>query len=124
MSRDKLIHLVTIGVISVLSLLLSLAPLHAQTQATINATARSDFRKADADLNKAYRAVLAKVPDAEKQKLKETQRAWIASRDAEAAAAAKEANGGDKGPNPRFRGRTGLHREPTSELAALDAQGI
>src|SRR4029450_2437071 len=92
-SRDKLIHLVTMGVISVLSLFLSLAPLHGQTQATINAAARSDFAKADADLNKAYRAVLAKLPDAEKQKLKETQRAWIASRDAEAAAAARASRG-------------------------------
>src|SRR6266480_8117951 len=51
MSRDKLIHLVTIGVISVLSLLLSLAPLHAQTQATINATARSDFIEAQLKRN-------------------------------------------------------------------------
>src|SRR2546430_17598258 len=118
MSRDKLIHLVTIGVISVLSLLLSLAPLHAQTQATINATARSDFRKADADLNKAYRAVLAKVPDAEKQKLKETQRAWIASRDAEAAAAAKEANGGSIGSTRPRATRTGPTWTSVTERAA------
>src|SRR6266480_429344 len=123
MSRDKLIHLVTIGVISVLSLLLSLAPLHAQTQATINATARSDFRKADADLNKAYRAVLAKVPDAEKQKLKETQRAWIASRDAEAAAAAKEANGGSMGPTLRYGRMADLTRKRISELEAMIDKG-
>jgi uncharacterized protein YecT (DUF1311 family) len=118
MSRDKLIHLITIGVISVLSLLLSLAPLHAQTQATINATARSDFAKADADLNKTYRAVLAKLPDAEKQKLKETQRAWIASRDAEAADAAKEANG-SIGPTVRYGRMTDLTRKRITELKAM-----
>src|SRR6266513_512581 len=123
MSRDKLIHLVTIGVISVLSLLLSLAPLHAQTQATINATARSDFAKADADLNKTYRAVLAKLPDAEKQKLKETQRAWIASRDAEAAAAAKEANGGSMGPTLRYGRMTDLTRKRISELEVMIDKG-
>jgi len=119
MSRDKLIHLVTIGVIRVLSLLLSLAPLHAQTQATINATARSDFAKADADLNKTYRAVLAKLPDAEKQKLKETQRAWIASRDAEAADAAKEANGASMGPTLRYGRMTDLTRKRITELKAM-----
>jgi uncharacterized protein YecT (DUF1311 family) len=118
MSRDKLIHLVTMGVISVLSLLLSLAPLNAQTQATINATARSDFVKADADLNKTYRAVLAKLPDAEKQKLKETQRAWIASRDAEAAAAAKEASG-SIGPTVRYGRMTDLTRKRITELKAM-----
>lgn len=118
MSPDKLIHLVTIAVISVLSLLLSLAPLHAQTQATINATARSDFAKADADLNKTYRAVLAKLPDGEKQKLKETQRAWIASRDAEAAAAAKEASG-SIGPTVRYGRMMDLTRKRITELKAM-----
>jgi uncharacterized protein YecT (DUF1311 family) len=43
----------------------------------MNARARADFERADADLNKTYQAVLAKLRDAEsKQKLKETQRAW------------------------------------------------
>ena len=43
----------------------------------MNARARADFERADADLNKTYQAVLAKLRDAEsKQTLKETQRAW------------------------------------------------
>src|SRR5262245_30592982 len=119
MSRDKLIHLVIIGVISVLGVLFSLLPVHAQTQAMINATARSDFAKADAELNKTYRMVLAKLPDAEKQKLKETQRAWIASRDAEAAAAAKEASGGSIAPTVRYGRMTDLTRKRISELKAM-----
>jgi uncharacterized protein YecT (DUF1311 family) len=108
------------GVISVLSLFLSLAPLHGQTQATINAAARSDFAKTDADLNKAYQSVLAKLPTAEnKQKLKETQRAWIASRDAETAAAAKEANGGSIGPTVRYGRMTDLTRKRITELKTM-----
>src|SRR2546423_6409408 len=93
MRSIRLIQLVIIGLTTVVSLLSCLAPLRAQTQAQINAQARADFAKADVDLNKTYQSVLAKLPNAEKQKLKESQRAWIASRDAEAASAAKEAGG-------------------------------
>jgi Lysozyme inhibitor LprI len=75
--------------VRVVLLLLPLAPLHAQTQASMNAEARSDFQRADADLNKTYQLVLAKLPTVEsKQKLREAQRAWVVSRDAEAAHAA------------------------------------
>jgi uncharacterized protein YecT (DUF1311 family) len=119
MSRDKLIYLVTIGMISALSLFLCVVPLHAQTQAAINATARSDFAKADAELNKTYRAVLAKLPDAEKQKLRETQRAWIASRDSEGASAAKEASGGSIGPTLRYGRMTDLTQKRITELKAM-----
>ena len=78
------------------SLLVLVAHSHAQTQAAMNAQARADFAQADADLNKTYQAALAKLRDAEsKQKLRETQRAWIAPRDAEAARAAGEAHGAD-----------------------------
>ncbi len=49
--------------IRVVLLLLPLAPLHAQTQASMNAEARADFQRADADLNKTYQSVLAKLPD-------------------------------------------------------------
>jgi len=122
MSRDKLIHLVTFGGISVLSLLVFLAPLHAQTQAMINATARSDFAKADAELNKIYRAVLAKLPDAEKQKLRETQRAWIASRDSEGASAAKEPSGGSIAPTLRYGTMTDLTQKRITELKAMIAK--
>src|SRR6266550_562598 len=73
---------VSVHVISV-ALLISIAQIHGQTQAEMNAVSRSDFARADADLNKTYQSVLAKLGDPEsKQKLKETQRAWVTSGDA------------------------------------------
>ena len=57
-------------------LLIPVAQIHAQTQASMNAEARVDFQRADADLNKTYQSVLAKLPTVEsKQKLREAQRA-------------------------------------------------
>ena len=45
---------------------------NARSQPEINRQAAKDFEKADAELNKTYEALLAKLPDAEsKQKLKE-----------------------------------------------------
>jgi uncharacterized protein YecT (DUF1311 family) len=94
--------------------------IHAQTQAEMNATAREDFARADADLNKTYQAVLAKLVDSEsKQKLKEKQRAWVASRDAEAARAAKEADGGSMAPTLRYETMTHLTRERIKELNSM-----
>ena len=44
----------------------------------MNAQARAEFERADADLNKTYQSVLAKLPTVEsKQKLREAQRAWV-----------------------------------------------
>jgi len=61
------------------SLLIPVAQTQAQTQADMNAQARADFARADAELNKTYKAILTKLPDAEsKQKLKDAQRVWIA----------------------------------------------
>jgi uncharacterized protein YecT (DUF1311 family) len=114
MSRDKLIHLVTIGVVSVLSLLLSLAPLHAQTQAEMNAEAHADFVKADAELNKTYEALLKKLPDAEsKEELKQSQRAWLAFRDAEAEF---DGRGGTMAPTLRYATMTELTEQRTKQL--------
>src|SRR6266853_4402575 len=49
---------------------------NAQSQAEMNRQAAKDFEKVDAELNSAYAALMAKLPDAEsKQKLKESQRA-------------------------------------------------
>jgi Lysozyme inhibitor LprI len=45
-------------------LLIPLAQIHAQTQAAMNAQARAEFVKVDAELNKTYEALLAKLPDA------------------------------------------------------------
>ena len=87
----------------------------------MNAQARADFQRADADLNKTYQSVLAKLPTVEsKQKLREAQRAWVVSRDAEAAHAAKEAaDGGSMAPTLRYATMTHLTQERVKELKAL-----
>jgi uncharacterized protein YecT (DUF1311 family) len=108
-----------IRLIGFISIFLSVASLQAQTQAGMNADARADFAKADVDLNKTYQAVLAKLPTAEKEKLKEAQRAWIASRDAKAARAAKEAEGGSIAATIRYETMTGLTRKRIVELNAM-----
>src|SRR5438067_3148115 len=117
MSPRNHMHFVTIGIISVVSLLSPLGPLHAQTQSAMDAQARTDFQRADADLNKTYQSVLAKLPTVEsKQKLREAQRAWVVSRDAEAAREAKEADGGSMAPTLRYETMTRLARDRINEL--------
>jgi len=75
---------------------------NAQSQAEMNHQAVKDFKKADAELNSAYAALMTKLPDADsKRKLKESQRAWIAFRDAEAAFVAEQARGGSMTPTIR-----------------------
>jgi uncharacterized protein YecT (DUF1311 family) len=100
-----------------ISLFVPVAYIHGQTQAAMNAQARTDFARADADLNKTYQAVLAKLRDAaSKQELREKERAWLASRDAEAARAAGQANGGSMAPTIRYETMTHLTRERIKEL--------
>src|SRR6266571_2305883 len=100
-----------------ISLLIPLTQIHAQTQSAMNAQARAEFQRADADLNKTYQSVLAKLPTVEsKQKLREEQRAWVGSRDAEAARAAKEAEGGSMAPTLRHGTMTRLTRDRIKEL--------
>ena len=65
----------------------------------MNAQARADFVQADAELNKTYEALLTKLPDVgSKEKLKQSQRVWLAFRDAEAASAAAQTGGGSMAP--------------------------
>lgn len=98
--------------------------MRAQTQATMNAQARAEFEWADTELNTTYQSVLAKLPTAEnKQKLKQAQRAWVASRDAGAARAAKDAEGGSMAPSIRYKTMTELTRKRISELKAMIDKG-
>lgn len=57
------------------------------TQAQMNECAAADFKKADADLNAAYKKAQARLEgqDDQKKRLQTAQRAWIAFRDAECA---------------------------------------
>jgi len=87
----------------ILSLCISVMRVQAQTQAGMNAQARAEFERADSERNKTYEALLTKLSDTEsKQKLKESQRAWLAFRDAEAAFAADQLRGGSMAPTIRY----------------------
>jgi uncharacterized protein YecT (DUF1311 family) len=102
------------------SFLIPLGDIHAQTQAAMNAQARADFARADAELNKTYQELLTKLRDAEsKQKLKETERGWLTSRDSEAARAADQAGGGSMAATIRYETMTHLTRERIKELEAM-----
>ena len=68
---------------------------------------RAEFERADAELHKTYDALLARLPDAEsKKKLEDSQRAWIAFRDAEASFAADQVRGGSAAPVLRYTSMT------------------
>jgi len=83
----------------------------------MNAQARTEFEQADAELNKTYEALLTKLPDAEsKQKLKESQRAWLAFRDAEAVFVADHARGGSMAPTIRYETMTELTQQRIKQL--------
>jgi uncharacterized protein YecT (DUF1311 family) len=90
-----------------LLLIVPVVLLCAQTQSEMNAQARAEFERADAELNKTYNALLARLPDAEsKQKLQDSQRAWIAFRYAEALFAADQVRGGSAAPVLRYTSMT------------------
>jgi uncharacterized protein YecT (DUF1311 family) len=83
----------------------------------MNAEARADFMKADAELNKTYEALLKKLSDAgSKEKLKQSQRAWLVFRDAEAAFEADEARGGTMAPTLRYTTMTELTEQRIKQL--------
>jgi uncharacterized protein YecT (DUF1311 family) len=85
----------------------------------MNAQARAEFAQADAELNKIYEALLAKLPDAgSKQKLKESQRAWLSFRDAEAAFATDRTRGGSMSPTIRYETMTELTQQRIKQLKA------
>jgi uncharacterized protein YecT (DUF1311 family) len=97
----------------------ALSSVHAQTQAEMNAQARKDFDQADAELNKVYQSLLAKLADTEaKNKLRESQRAWIAFRDAEAALAADQVRGGSAAPVLRWTSMTQTTEQRIKQLKA------
>ena len=92
---------------------------HAQTQAAMNVQARAESEQADAELNKTYEALLTRLPDAQgKEKLKQSQRAWLAFRDAEAAFASDQARGGSMAPTMRYAIMTELTQQRIKQLKA------
>ncbi|QJE96197.1 lysozyme inhibitor LprI family protein [Luteolibacter luteus] len=71
----------------------------AQSQQEMNAQAAEAFKKADKELNEVYAKVIGVLDDEAKERLKKSQRAWVAFRDAEAEFRADaEARGGSMWP--------------------------
>ncbi|HEX8373177.1 MAG TPA: lysozyme inhibitor LprI family protein [Chthoniobacterales bacterium] len=101
-------------------LLATLASGFSQTQREMNEDAQKDFQKADAQLNKVYKQVLATADPESQEKLRVAQRNWIAFRDAEAAFEAdREARGGSIAPLIYSGTQTALTKERTAALKAL-----
>ncbi|HGL4258867.1 lysozyme inhibitor LprI family protein [Burkholderia dolosa] len=91
------------GLLCSLALTLAADIAHAQAnctsatdQATLTACADRAYKKADAELNRTYQAVTARLRDARPlaDKLVNAQRAWIAYRDAECHFSSANAEGG------------------------------
>ncbi len=108
-----------VGCLLAACLCFALGSVHAQTQAEMNAQARAEFEQADVELNKTYEALLKKLPDAEgKEKLKQSQRAWLPFRDAEAAFASDQARGVSMAPTIRYGTMTELTQQRIKQLKA------
>ena len=83
----------------------------------MNTQARAEFEQADAELNKTYEALLTRLPDAgSKEKLKQSQRAWLAFRDAEAAFVADQARGGSMASTIRYETMKELTQQRIKQL--------
>lgn len=70
----------------------------AQTQQEMNQQADAEFQKADKALNAVYQKLIKKVTPEVKERLIDAQLAWIKFRDAEAKARAAEVEGGSMYP--------------------------
>lgn len=69
------------------------------TQAELNQCAERHFQARDAELNRVYSATMQSLPDGQRERLREEQRAWLKSRDSDCVAQTKtEAGGGSIGP--------------------------
>lgn len=66
----------------------------AQTQVEMNQCAIKEYEKADGELNRVYREVMAALRPEIQEKLKAAQRAWIAYRDAHCDCASFDYSGG------------------------------
>jgi len=92
----------------------------AQSQQEMNAEAAKAFKKADKELNEVYAKVVGVLDDGAKEKLKKSQRAWVAFRDAEADFRADaEARGGSMWPLVHEGVRSRLTQERVKALREL-----
>lgn len=83
-------------------LVFSIPQLSAQTQAEMTAAAASDYKKADAELNRVYKELQSVLDKNEKKLLVKAQRNWITFRDTHCEFEASEFEGGSMQPMMRL----------------------
>ena len=89
-----------------------------QTQAEMNACSFTDYKEADAELNKVYREVMAKLNNKPKRRnlLKKAELAWIKFRDAQSEYEASEFWGGSMSVGFYFDSLASITKERIEEL--------
>lgn len=92
---------------------------NATTQADINQCANAGYKKADAQLNKAYREVYSRVDATRVPQLKVAQNAWIRFRDADCSFQTSSARGGSMYASVLASCLEGKTSARTKELSAL-----
>ena len=95
----------------------------AQTQAEMNQEAKTDLEIADAELNKVYKALRAKLSDDRKTRLKEVQLIWLKYRDKNAAFEASLYEGGSIAPMVHAGSLTTSTVLRTEQLKGMFAEG-
>ena len=88
----------------------------AQTQGGMNAAAGKDFAKADAEMNVAYKKLIASVDAKAQSKLRTSQRLWLKFRDAEAEFRSMKVKGGSVYPMVYDNNKAAITRARTREL--------
>ena len=104
---------------AMLSLILLAAPVAAQTQHSLNAQAGADYRRAGAQLNAQYRAIMAQARRGggkDASLLLASQRAWLQYRDSECNRVAARYEGGSMQPMQHSACLAQLTRLRTREL--------
>lgn len=92
----------------------------AQSQAEMNQEAAANFEKADKELNVVYKRLASKIDKESQEKLKTTQKAWVAFRDAEADLIADfDARGGSMAPMIYSGRRAELTKARTEQLRKI-----
>jgi uncharacterized protein YecT (DUF1311 family) len=89
---------------------------HAMTQMDMNLCADNDYQAADKKLNAAYRKAMAGEDTHGRDLLRQSERAWIAYRDAECAYVANASEGGSIQPMEYSVCLTELTKARTKEL--------
>ena len=88
----------------------------AQNQHELNVAAEAEFQKADAELNRVYQQLMAKLDKPSRERLIDAQLLWIKFRDADARARAEVNQGGSIYPMIVSGSRASATRARIAEL--------